>query len=162
MSINTFDVDVARVRDDFFPHITAGFTENSSPKAETVERYVSEEAATLAGKLRQKSISTDDIDDPESPEWVWCARVVTLMVAIRTLQVMSGQNPAVADAWEKRLAGLLEDLSENGELALGMDTSGSDSEPDGPTDFISELGLDTGDTSDASDVIPALRRSDAL
>jgi hypothetical protein len=162
MTINEFDVNVVQLRDDYFPHVTAGFTENSSPTAETVERYITEEAATLGGKLLLASISVDDIVDDESSEWVWCTKVLTLMVAIRTLQVMSGQNPAVAEAWEKRLAGMLADLSENGELALGLDSSGSDSDPKGPTDHISELGLDIGDTADASDVIPSLRRSDAL
>lgn len=162
MSINTFDVDPDRVRDDYFPHLVAGFTPDSPPTRETVERWCTEEAGELAGKLMQKSISPDDITDDESPEWVWCSRTVTLMVAIRALPVMVGQNPEVGRLWAEQLSARLKSLSELGEMALGMDTSGSDSEPDGPTDFISEYGLDTGDSADASDVIPALRRSDEL
>lgn len=162
MSINTFDVDPDRVRDDFFPHVTAGFTTDSPPTWETVDRWVTEAATTLQGKLLQKSIAADDITDTESPEWVWCAETVTLIVAIRAARVMTGQSPEVAKAWADDLKARLEDLDQRGELALGIDTSGSNSEPDGPTDFISEYSLDTGDSADASDVIPALRRSDEL
>lgn len=162
MSINTFEVDPTRVRDDFFPHVVADFTPDSSPTWETVDRYITEEAATLGGKLRLASISTDDISDSESSEWVWCSKVLSLMVAVRLVPVMTGLNPDVARLWAEQLASLLADLAENGELALGLDTSGSDSDPKGPTDHISELSLDTGDDADASDVIPALRRSDML
>jgi hypothetical protein len=162
MTISTFEVDPDRVRDDYFPHITAGFTADSPPTEETVTRWVTEAGAELEGRLLQKSINTEDITDADSSEYVWCAQTLTLMVAIRAARVMTGQSPEVVKAWQAELEARWEALSTDGEIALGMDTSGSDSEPEGPTDFISELGLDVGDTADASDVIPALRRSDEL
>lgn len=161
MSINTFDVDPERVRDDFFPHVTAGFTTDSPPTRETVDRWVTEAATTLQGKLLQKSLTSEDITDTESPEWVWCAETVTLIVAIRAARVMTGQSPEVAKAWQEQLDARLKDLQENAGVALGIPSTTGD-QPDGPSTYINALGLVDPDPADASTLTPVIRRDDLL
>lgn len=163
MAIVTFDVEPTHVHDDFFPQ-TTDYTANTAPSLTTVERWIQQEAALLAGKLALKSISAEGVFErgDEDTAFVWCAYTITLAVAVRVARVVTGLDPDIAKAWAADLKQRYADLDDSGELALGFDSSGSASEPEGPTDHISELDLDVGDTSEASSVAPALRRDDTL
>ena len=162
MALNTFGVTPDRIRRHYFPHIDA-FSANSSPTLVTVTERIDSAAARLAGQLLLKNIDPDSGITAGSYAYTWCAETVCIIAAIRLTETMTGQAPAVVESWRKDLEERFELLSKNGETALGggADAFGT-SESAGPTDFISELSLDVGDTSLASDVTPHLRRSDQL
>lgn len=162
MSVSTFGVTAEMVRASFFPHLDA-FGTATSPTATTVAREINWCAAELNGRLKTKDITPSAIADTASAAYYWCQQTVALMVAVALLRVMSGADPDVAKAWMALRDDRLTKLEQQGVAALGdgASTTGS-SEALGPTDHISELGLDVGDADDASDVIPALRRGDML
>lgn len=162
MTINTFDVTPEMVRDDFLPHDVAGFSADSSPTWETVDRWITQEAARLYGQLLQNEIDATSIDDDETPQWQWCQQTLCLMVVVRLIPVKMGLDPEVVRAWRADLAARLQELNDNGEIALGMDNSGSAGNPKGPTTYITELGLEVPSAADASSITPRLRRDDEL
>jgi len=161
VAINEFAVDATRVRDDYFPALPP-FDDESNPSSTTIARYITEASAELAGKLLLQVIDPAFITDDATPQYVWCAQTVTLMVAIRVLGVQTGQNPEAMKAWQEILAARLKDLGDNGSLALGYDDSGSDGNPKGPTTYLTELGISLPSAADASGVTPVLRRDDDL
>jgi hypothetical protein len=162
MTIQTFAVDADSIRRHYFPHLDS-FSASTSPTLATVTERITRAAARLSGQLYMRNVDPTTIVDTTSPAWAWCQETLSLIVAIRLAQVVSGANSEAVKAWQADLTERFHVLSDSGEAALG---GGADafglSESAGPTDFISELSLDVGDTSLASDVSPVLRRSDLL
>ena len=162
MALVTFGVDAESVRRRYFPALNA-FSTQSAPTVATVGDWIDEEAAALQGQLLGEAIPADALTAGTAP-YINCATQLRRKVALKCLEVMTGRFPELA----KRLAEEAEDwddgFEEGGATFLGDDSLAtlSESEPDGPTTHIDEYNLDVGDTSDASDVIPALRRSDQL
>jgi hypothetical protein len=161
MAIATFGVTYSTVRAHHFPQI-ADFSANSNPTSTTVTQMVSASAAELGGKLRAEGLTPSSLEsDASSEAYAWCAETVRLGAAIRAIKAMTGQDPAVCQAWERVLKERFDTLASLGHLALG-DASAPSEQADGPRSHISNHSLDTGDTDDISDVIPVFRRSDAL
>lgn len=165
MAANAFGVTFTTLKEDHFPWFDP-FSANSNPTSTVVARFIAEKAAALHGRLKTKGIDASDWSDVAAAEYLWCRETVTIWAAIRTMQVMTGVNPALAQGLQKDLDARLKELSDGGLIAIGG-TAGDDEEdgetPDGPHTHISEYDLDDGDpATDASDVIPELRRSDEL
>lgn len=161
MSITTFDVDREMIREDFFKQ-NAEFSADSIPSADSVDRFVDQEAAELEAKLLQESITASSITDDESAAFLWCQRTLSLLVAIRVMEAMAQQDTTLLKVWRDRLDARFKALDEKGYLALGGGVSAPTSQPNGPTHHIDTYGLDVGDTSLASSVAPVLRRDDQL
>ncbi len=164
MTIATFGVDAGSVRRHHFPQ-WPDFSTASSPTLATVGEFITEAAADLAGRLELKSLSPATIAaDTASEAYSWCAKTLRLAVAIDVLAASTSANPELAKKWQVLLDGRYELLEKYGATAMGVGAAATDDsdEPEGPTSHISELDLDTGNDSDASDVIPRLRRSDEL
>lgn len=162
MSVNLFDVDPAMIRDDYYPMLGEPGAD-SQPTADTIERWVSQEAAGLEGKLRHEEITASEITDDEDSAFLWCQKTLSLMVALRPGWPQAAAVPqSVRDAWAADLKQRLKDLTEDGVLALGGSLPEPSVSPNGPVTHINTYGLDAGDTSLASDVAPVLRRSDPL
>jgi hypothetical protein len=162
VAVSTFAVTPEMVRNSFFPHV-ASFSTTTRPNLVTVEREVSWAAADLDARLQAKSVSAASITDTTSAAYFWCQQTIALGVAIALVGVMSGTNPELVKSWTANLEARLTKLETQGVSALGPGASASGgSEALGPTDHISELGLDVGDTLLASSVAPVLRRDDLL
>jgi len=162
VSVNTFDVDAAMIRDDYYPML-GEFASDSQPTEETIERWVLQEAAGLEGKLRREEITASEITDDEDSAFLWCQKTLSLMVALRPGWPQAAAVPqSVRDAWAADLKQRLADLDADGHLALGGSLPEPSSQPNGPTHHIDTYGLDVGDTSLASSVAPVLRRDDKL
>jgi hypothetical protein len=128
-----------------------------------VTTAITAEAARLQGRLLKESITAAAITDTASAAYLMCADVLTLIVAIRVARDMTGADPALAKRWQEQVTEWFDLLEKDGATFLGdesLQTSASD--PDGPTDFIEEYGLSTGNDSDASSAEPYLRRDDKL
>lgn len=161
-STNTFGLTVESVRKHHFPH-TPEWTERSRPSESTVTEKILEQAATLAGALNGEAIDASTITEVTSPAYLNCRQQLRRMVAIDLVEVLSGTEPTLVQSWKRASTAFFDGLEEGGATFLGGGaTSTGTSEPDGPTDFISELSLEVGDADDASDVVPVLRRGDSL
>lgn len=162
MTVSTFAVTSEMVRTSFFPHLLP-FSTTTNPTSTAVTREISWAAAHLSAALDAKSITDSSITDATSAAYYWCQYTIALSVAVALIGVMSGADPALAQRWAETLATRFKALETQGAAALGPGvTAGGSSEALGPTDHISELGLDVGDTSLASSVAPVLRRDDLL
>jgi len=160
MALTLFGVTADKVRLHYFPQ-NDEFSANTTPSATTVGEFIDQEAGRIAGALLIKGITAADIVSP-SPAYYACAAQLEMMVALRTLGVMSGQNPELAKAWQARIGDWFARLDRDGYLILGDATLQPQSNPDGPTTHILVYGLDTGEISDASRLVPRLRRDDEL
>lgn len=158
MALELYGVTVESVRAHHFPQADA-WTAGSRPSEATVAETIDEQAGRLAGALSVESVSVTGL--ATSAAYVSCRAQLRLMVAIVICRDMTGVDPALSRAWKLEVREWFEGLDESNVAFLGDGAViTSVNEPDGPTDFISNLNLDIGDTADASDVIPVLRRSD--
>lgn len=161
MALNDFGVTVESVRKHHFPNADA-WTETSRPAESAVAEAIQEEAGVLAGALLLEAIDASTIAQ-DSPAYVSCRKTLRMMVAMRIVADMTGQDPAVAKKWERAVEKWMDALDEGGDTFLGGGaTSTTSSDPDGPTDFIGENSLEVGASADMSDVVPTLRRKDEL
>lgn len=161
MALVTFSVDPESVRRHHFPFLPA-FAAGSRPTSATVTEAIEEEAARMAGALALETIDAASIT-VGSPAYIACRATLRLAVAARLARDIPGTDSALSQRWREAVDAWYEALDEGGDTFLGegaVSTAASD--PDGPTDFISELSLETGDAADASDVKPVLRRKDDL
>lgn len=161
-SVNAFGLTVASVRAHMFPH-WGDFSNNSNPTTTTVGEIITEEAGDLASRLYREAVAASSITDSTSAPYLWCAKTLRLMVALRILRASTQQEPELNRAWVDELKLRLELLAADGATALGdasLQTGASD--PDGPTSHISVYGLTTDDADDMSTTAPRLRRDDAL
>lgn len=167
-AIQTFGVTYSTVRQDYFPQFTGEWSATSNPTSDTITRWIADAGADLAGRLRLKSMTALAIAtgvDPASPTeaYAWCRRTIGLIVAVRVVPVQSaGGNGELETEWKDDLQHRFHLLEEHGDTVLGDGAAAAGTSPEGPTSHISQLNLDTGDPSLASDVIPRLRRSDKL
>lgn len=163
MALELFGVTVESVRRHHFPNADA-WVESSRPSESTVEETIDEEAGRLAGALSKESVSVTG--DSTTAAYVSCRRQLRLMVAIVVSRDMTGVDPALARAWKTEVREWFEGLESEGNGGVAFLGDGavatSTTEPDGPTDHITDLGLDVGDTADASSVEPPFRRDDDL
>lgn len=160
MSLATFSVTYTKVRAHYFPQL-ANFSATSQPTSDTVTEMVQDSAAELAGKLSAEGIEASGIDATANPQgFQWCAETVRLGAAIRALKAMTGQDPKVAESWQKRLDERFEALDEWGAETLGdvsVASAGS------ILTHISNHSLDTTlDGDEPSNSIPSLRGDDDL
>lgn len=163
MTINTFGIDVASVFQDHFPTWDAP-SASSSPNSTRVDEWISQESAVIAGHLLNADVNPDEID-ASSAAYYWCAKVVRQLVAVRVARVLSGANPALAEAWAKDAADSLAMLATQGAGAMGdpaLEPDGGDSPNNGPFSHISVNRLTQDAAEDMSDVVPQFRRSDIL
>lgn len=161
MTVQTFGVTYSTVKAHFFPQ-HQGFSANTTPSSTTVTEEILWVASDLDAKLRAKAVDPASIV-ASSAAYYWCAQTIALKVAAKISRSVSGADPAIAKAWQTDHEARLKQLKNEGVSTLGdgaVATGGAN--PGGPTDHISTLGLDIGDTSLASDVIPPLRKSDEL
>lgn len=163
MAIATFGVTADSVRAHFFPHMDA-WTTASRPSTTSVTELINAEAGRLQGRLLKESITAATIDAaPSSAAYAMCADVLRKMVAVRLSRTLPGAATELAKAWAGEVDEWLKMLEADGGTFLGDDTlSTSASDPDGPTSYLDEYGIDTGDTADASSAAPVLRRDDIL
>lgn len=160
MALSLFGVTANIVRLHYFPQNEA-FSADTSPSSDTVDDFIDQEAGRLAGALLIKGITASSIIST-SPAYYACASQLEMMVALRTLSVMSGQNPELAKAWKTQIDEWFERLKELGYLILGDASLEPARNPDGPTTHITEYALDVGDYAAASTLVPRLRRDDEL
>lgn len=162
-AIETFGVTPDGVRRHHFPHLDA-FSASTSPSSATVAEMIDAEAGRLAGALLAEAIPTSAITQGTAAH-AQCARILRLMAARSALEAMTGKDPEIAKRWDREIDRWFESLDELGPTFLGDDTLGTleASDADGPTDHISEYGLEVGtDTTDASDAIMPLRKDNLL
>lgn len=163
MAIQTFGVTAAKVRAHHFPQISE-FSANSNPTSSTVGEMIEEAAAELAGALRREGLSATTLaedDGSANPEaYAWCAATIRLGAAARTIQSMTGQDPEVAKAWEKRYRDRLKALDGGGAEVLG-DAGLPVQASNGPRTHITSLGLEVPD-DEPSELGPTFRIDDQL
>ncbi|MBL8909868.1 MAG: hypothetical protein JNM17_04100 [Archangium sp.] len=160
MALQTFSVTAESVRKHHFPQADA-FSTTSRPSEATVLEAIDEEAGKLAGKLNTEGVTV--ADDATKAAFVSCRAQLRMMVALRIARDMTGVDPELSRAWKKEVIEWFLALEESNADALGDGASNAtELEPDGPTDHIQTLNLDTGNDDDASDLIPVLRRKDDL
>ncbi len=161
MAIAVFGVTAAKLKAHHFPQL-AEFSANSNPTSTTVGEMIEASAVDLAGRLRAEGLTPSAIDAATTSEsYAWSADAVRLGAAVRAIAGMTGQDPAVRQAWERDLQRKWDDLTSRGYLALGDATAPAEL-ADGPRSHISNHSLDVGDEQDISDVIPVFRRNDHL
>ena len=163
MPVATFGVTPDSVRALHFPNLDAWST-SSRPSSTAVTTGITAEAARLQGRLLKESIIAATIDAaPTSAAYLMCADVLVLMVAVRLIRDIPGADSALARVWAAAVEEWFKTLENDGSTFLGDDSlqTGA-SDPDGPTEFITEYGLSTGDVADASSAEPYLRRDDIL
>lgn len=163
MSLNTFGVTAASLRSTQFPH-WGDFSTLSQLTSADVGTIIDEEAADLAGRLYAENVVAADITTPANQvAYLWCAKTLRLMAAVRVLRTAAQADPELAKAYRVELDARLELLAAQGATALGDDSlSTGTSDPDGPTSHISRYSLETDSADDMSDTIPALRKDDKL
>lgn len=159
MTIQLFGVDADSVQRHCFPHHSP-FSDDTGPSVVTVEEVITEKAGFLAGKLLTQNVDANSIE-VLSPAYAQCAGILRLMVALDIVQAMTGQDPAVAQAWQKRVDDWCKALDEKGAYALG-DSSLTTENPNGPLTHLSYLGLSEPSAEDASTIEPFFRRDDTL
>lgn len=162
MALPVFGVTATTLREHMFPHWGA-FSANSSPTSTTVGDIIAEEAGDLAARLYRENVSAASITDAASAPYLWCAKTLRLMAAIRTMRASTQQQPELVTRWMEELDARLKLLSEDGATALGdASLQSGTSDPDGPTSHISVYSLEVDDPDDMSTTVPRLRRDDAL
>lgn len=162
MTVTTFGVDAGFVRRHYYPQ-QPDFSTDSNPTEATVLEKIDGFAADLEGKLARESITASAITTVTDAAYLWCRKTLALMVAIEIYPVMTGNDSAAAKKWQKELDARLKDLSEDGFLALGGGVAAPTEEPDGPTHFIDNLGLDTSENeANASSVDMPFHKDDRL
>lgn len=162
MSVSTFGVTHATVKAHFFPSMSA-FSTNTTPSQATVTEEVQWSAADLDGRLRERDVVPSSITTSTSAAYLWCAKTLSLMVAIAVARSASGSNPDVVKAWREELKERFEDLSKRGVAALGDGASSSSgNEALGPSSHISTFGLTTADSTLMSTSEPIFRKDDKL
>lgn len=158
MPLSLFGVTVESVRKHHFPQADA-WTASSRPSEATVAEIIDEEAGRLAGALSVESIAVTGV--ATTAAYVSCRKQLRMMAAIVLARDMTGVDPALARAWKLEVNEWFDGLDDSNAAFLGEGAAVTSlTEPDGPTDFISNLGLDVGPEEAASDVIPMLRRND--
>lgn len=156
--LNLFGVTAASLYARHFPQLSVATTD-SNPSLATVLEIIDEQAAALSGYLLAEDIEATGLTVSNSPAYLWCRETLRLMAAIQVASVMTQQQVPLLPAWEKQLAARLKDLDERGDVVLGFD---SGTLPNGPTHHIDTYNLDIGDPyTEASDVVPPFRKSDA-
>lgn len=161
MASSLFGLDAESVRRHHFPNFDA-FSAGGRPSLATVSEVIEEEAAVMAGALRLQAIDASAIT-PASSAYNACRQTLRTQVAARLARNIPGIDSDLATSWDASVRRWYEGLDEGGDTFLGDGAvSTSTSDPDGPTDFISELGLEVGDAADASDVKAVLQRKDEL
>lgn len=162
MSITLFGVTPETVHAHHFPQ-SAVFTASNKPKRATVLEMIDAAAAELGGKLRAKGLTPSALTLADFPEaYAWCAETVRLSSAIRVYPSMTGTDPEVVRAWQKKLDARYEDLDENGHRALGDAEAPADSGV-GAVTHISSLNLDVDAAEeDASELEHRFRVSDRM
>ena len=160
MSVNTFGVAVDDVRADHFPNWTP-FSTSSNPTLARVTAWLSEEASDLAGKLRLKSIDPTTITDATTEAYLWCAKTLKLMVAVRVYPSVTAGNPDGLKVLQAQLDTRLKWLEEHG---LELDGAGTllTNAHEGPTSHISEYSLTTADPDYMSTTESPFHKDDPL
>ena len=97
MAIQDFGVTASDIQSHWFPQ-SPSFSDISAPTETVVESFIEQEAARLQGKLLYRGLDATNIAET-SPAYANCAAQLELMVALRTLKVMVGQNPEIAKTW---------------------------------------------------------------
>jgi len=140
------------------------FSVNSSPTLVIVTECILEEAGELAAKLYGEGVNAGAITDAASAAYLWCAKTLRLMAALRILRAATQQEPALATAYAAELAKRLKDLADNGSTALGDSALDSGESPaDGPTTHLNQFGIEVSTSDDMSSArTGTLRRGDAL
>lgn len=162
MSVSVFGVTHTTVRGQYFPAI-GSFTANTNPTSTVVASIIDQKAASLEAALAQENISTASITDSASAPYLWCQETLSLMVAVRLLQIITGVDPEVAKSWREELKARLDLLDERGAIALGdvsLDTGNSPA--NGATTHISHFSLDLPESDDLSSLEPLFRKDDLL
>ncbi len=160
MALELYGVTVESVRKHHFPQADA-WTASSRPSEAAVGETIDECAGRLAGALSVESVAVTGL--ATTAAYVSCRAQLRMMVAIVISRDMLGVDPAIARAWKTEVREWFEGLDESNVAFLGDGAViTSVNEPDGPTDFISNLNLEVGDPSEASDVKPVLQRKDDL
>lgn len=162
MAASSFGIDADSVRRHHFANFDA-FSAGGRPSLTTVTEVITEEAARMAGRLNLANIDATTGITVSSDAYNLCRRILRLQVAARLARDIPGTDSDIAKGWRDEVQAFFDMVDVKGDEYLGNGaTAFGTSEPDGPTDFISELSLDVGDDSEASDVIPVLRRKDDL
>ena len=162
MAVAFFGVTVEAVRGHHFPNFDA-WTTSSRPSSTIVTEAINAEAARLQGRLLKESITAATIDAaPTSAAYLMCADVLRLMVAVRLARDMPGVDSPLAKVWADQVKDWFDLIEKDGATFLGDNGLNANTDPDGPTDFIGEYALSTGDDADASTAKPYLRRDDVL
>lgn len=164
MTIYAFGVTPVTVRGECFPAIGA-FTTNSNPTAAVVTSIINQKAAELGGLLASEGVSAATVHGlgAEQIPYLWCQETLTLMVAVRLLQIITSNNPKLAEAWANTLSARLKDLADRGAIALGdasLDTGTSPA--NGPTTHITHFSLSLPSNDDLSSLDPPFRKDDLL
>lgn len=164
MPVTTFGVTPDTVRLLYFPHLDAPST-STAPSLSSQTAMVQEEAGELDGKLERQAISAAGVvaaGTTEAP-YLWCAKTLGLMVAIRVAEVTRGTDTELLKRWREALKSRLDDLFENGGTALGDASLETSTSPiQGPTTHITQNNLTTDASGDMSTTVPRLRRDDLL
>jgi hypothetical protein len=163
MTIATFGVTATMMRADYFSQL-GEFSTDSNPSSTSVDRYIQQKGAELAGKLRAEEQSPSAIEALTTSEaFLWCQETLCLLVACRIAEDMQQAKPPLADTWEKRLLERLAGLADDAVGTLGQGSATPTEQPDGPNTFIDTLDLDTShNESCASSVDMPLRKDDRL
>jgi hypothetical protein len=159
MALQLFGVTAESVRSHHFPNADA-WTASSRPSEAASGEAIAEAAGRLGAALRAANTTVED--DANTEAFVSCRQQLRMMVALRIARDMTGVDPEVAKAWRAEVSEWFEGVDESNADWLGEGATVGASEPDGPTDHISELLIDDGSDEDASDAIPVLRRKDEL
>ncbi len=162
MTVSTFGVTALIVRADYLPQINE-FTTDSNPTLASVNRFIDQKAGVLEAKLLQESIVASAITIATDAAYLWCQATLTLMVAIRAGEVAYQQNPDILKAWREELNERFNELAARGYLALGGGVAAPAEQPNGPTTFIDNLGIDTSENdANPSSVTFPFRKDDQL
>ena len=163
MAVSTFSVTALTVRSNRFPHLS-DFGANTAPSSTSVATFIDQSAARLEGKLLLEKIVASSITDAASAAYLWCQETLELMTAVRIAQAATGSDNGQAQAWRDEIKARFDELEEGGATALGsgVSTTGTSSDPDGPTSHISEFNLTVDSSDDMSTTVPRLRRDDKL
>lgn len=161
MAIEDFGVTHQDVSSRHFPQLT--FSATSNPTATAVDGFIEDSAADLAGALVKEGMNPSALAaDIPSAAYVWCATTIRMAAALEVMRGMTGQDPAVVQAWERKVDRRLKDLDAYGAAALGISDSSSTTDANGPRTHIDAFGLTTSASIDVSSALPTFRKDDAL
>lgn len=162
MAITIFGLTAASVQAHMFPQWGAPSV-NSSPTLTVCSEVIDEEAGELTGKLYGQGITASALV-AGTAAYLWCAKTLRFMAAIRFIRAGTQADPEVARAYAAELKQRLADLDAKGATALGDSAlDGGDAPADGPNTHINTYGIDVSTADDMSSLLDGtLRRSDAL